>query len=191
MDSRSRRASIMTQTSILNTPVLWVNAYLQEKLQSLGFDTVPFFPSTPSTINNLTESFPEGGVMCTYDRMIRMRRKPFPHIKCEQLMYYFYATAENSIINMVKVTEKVLRLMDRSDETAEDINDWCRQKGSIVVEGETIYPNFYFHNFKVYQLEEVRDIIDFATARTYGGNKMIIEFDYHMSTDPNSPDYQD
>ncbi len=181
----------MTQTSILNTPALWVNAYLQEKLEALGFDTVPFFPSTPSTINDLTEFFPAGGVMCTYDRMIRMRRKPFPHIKCEQLLYYFYATAENSIINMVKVTEKVLRLMDRSDETAEDINEWCRQKGSIIVEGVTVSPNFYFHNFKLYQLEEVRDIIDFASARTYGGNKMIIEFDYHLSVDPNSPDYQD
>jgi hypothetical protein len=181
----------MSQTSILNTPVLWVNAYLQEKLQSLGFESVPFFPSTPSTINDLTERFPEGGVMCTYDRLIRMRRRPFPHIKCEQALYYFYATAENSIINMVKVTEKVLRLMDRSDETAEDINAWCRSKGSILVEGETITPNFYFHTFKVYQLEEVRDIIDFGTARTYGGNKIIVEFDYHMVVDPNSPDYQD
>jgi hypothetical protein len=26
----------------------------------------------------------------------------------------------------------------------------------------------------------VRDIIDFGTARTYGGNKIIIEYDYHM-----------
>jgi hypothetical protein len=39
---------------------------------------------------------------------------------------------------------------------------------------------FYFHTFKVYQLEEARDIIDFGTARTYGGNKIIIEFDYHQ-----------
>jgi hypothetical protein len=70
--------------------------------------------------------------------------------------------------------------MDRSDETAEEVNEWARQKGSIIVNGETIEPNFYFHNFKVYQLEEVRDIIDFGTARTYGGNKIIIEYDYHM-----------
>jgi len=39
---------------------------------------------------------------------------------------------------------------------------------------------FHFHNFKVYQLEETRDIIDFGTARTYGGNKIIIDFDYHQ-----------
>jgi hypothetical protein len=42
---------------------------------------------------------------------------------------------------------------------------------------------FYFHNFKVYQLEETRDIIDFGTARTYGGNKFIIDYDYHQHKD--------
>jgi len=41
---------------------------------------------------------------------------------------------------------------------------------------------FFFHRFRVYQLEEVRDIIDFGTARTYGGNKIIIDFEYHQDT---------
>lgn len=170
----------MSKTSILNTPILWVNTYLQEQLQDLGFETVPFFPTMPSTINDLTEFFPTGGVMCTYDKMMRLRKMPFPHIKCEQILYYFYATAENSAINMVKISEKVLRLLDREDETAEEINEWARQKGSIVVEGETLEPNFYFHNFRVFQLQETRDVINFATARTFGGNKIIIEYDYHM-----------
>jgi len=170
----------MSKTSILNTPVLWVNSYLQEKLQDLGFDSIPFFPTTPSTVNDLTEYFPAGGVMCTYDRMLRMRKNPFPHIKCEELLYYFYATAENSIINMIKITEQINRLMDGEDETAEDLNDWCRAKGSITVEGETIEPNFRFHNFKVFQLQETRDIINFGTARTYAGNKIILYYDYTM-----------
>jgi hypothetical protein len=169
----------MSKTSILNTPVLWINAYLQEKLEGLGFDTVPFFPTTPSTINDVTEYFPPGGVMCTYDRLLRMRKNPFPHIKCEELLYYFYATAENSIINMVKITEKVNRLLDREDESAEELNAWCKQKGSIVVEGVSLEPNFVFHSFKVFQLQETRDIINFATARTYGGNKLVIYYDYH------------
>lgn len=170
----------MSRTSILNTPVLWVNAYLQEKLQGLGFETVPFFPTTPSTINDVTEYFPAGGVMCTYDRLMRMRKSSFPHIKCEQLLYYFYATAENSIINMIKITEKVNRLMDREDETAEELNVWCKSKGSILVEGETLEPNFNFFSFKVFQLQETRDIVNFGTARTYGGNKIIIYYDYTM-----------
>lgn len=164
---------------VLNTPTLWINAYLQEKLSNLGFDSIPFFPSTPSTLNDLTEYFPAGGVMCTYDRMIRMRKSPFPHIKCEQLLYYFYATAENSVINMIKITEQILRTMDRQDETAEELNEWCKQHGPITVEGQIMYPVFNFHFFKVYQLQETRDIVNFGTARTYGGNKIIIEFDYN------------
>lgn len=180
-------------TSTFNTPVLWVNEYLKEKI---GLDTgvgVPFFPSRPATIDELTESwitiYPENttepqrlayaGVMATWDRLIRMRRSAFPHIKQEQIMYYFYATQDNVIENMVQVQEKVLRLMDREDETAEEINAWARNKGQI----DGMYCEFYFHRFKIYQLEEVRDIIDFGTARTYGGNKIIVDFEYHQSSD--------
>jgi hypothetical protein len=174
----------MANDSTLNTPVLWINKYLEEKILGMtGIDKIPFFPSTPSTIDNLTEMFPAGGVMATWDRLIKMNRKGFPHIKCEQLLYYFYATADNTIENMVQVQEAVLRLMDRFDETAEEVNNWCsnRQINLGTEQNPDLIDNmFYFHNFKVYQLEETRDIIDFGTARTYGGNKIIIDFDYHQ-----------
>ena len=104
-----------------------------------------------------------------------MRRSPFPHIKQEQLLYYFYATEENVTETMVQVQEAVLRLMDREDETASEINAWTKGKE---IDGMTC--GFYFHRFKIYQLEEVRDIIDFGTARTFGGNKIIIDFEYHQ-----------
>lgn len=170
----------MANDSLLNTPVLWINKYLQEKISLLTDIDAPFFPSTPSIIDDLTGSFPEGGVMATWDRLIKMNRKGFPHIKCEQLLYYFYATADNNIENMVKIQEAVLRLMDRFDESAEEINNWCSNR-QIRLDQNTVIDNmFYFHNFKVYQLEETRDIIDFGTARTYGGNKIIIDFDYHQ-----------
>jgi len=173
----------MANDSLLNTPVLWINKYLADQIQILTDIETPFFPSTPSTIDNLTESFPAGGVMATWDRLIKMNRKGFPHIKCEQILYYFYATADNPVENMVKIQESVLRLMDRFDETAQEINDWCSNR--VINIGTTSNPDyienqFYFHNFKVYQLEETRDIIDFGTARTYGGNKIIIDFDYHQ-----------
>lgn len=196
-------------TSTLNTPGLWINTYLQEKLatmvkkqtrddivtdltssQGIG---VPFFPTKPTSLDELTEQwvvlntdeavgttrYPYAGVMATWDRLIRMRRSPFPHIKCEQLLYYFYATQENVTETMVQIQETVLRLMDRGDETAEDINVWARNH--LPIDGMTC--KFYFHNFKIYQLEEVRDIIDFGTARTYGGNKIIIDYDYHQMQD--------
>lgn len=174
----------MANDTTLNTPVLWINKYLQAKLSDLGFNSVPFFPTSPSTIDSLTQSFAENnGVMATYDRMFKMNRKSFPHIKCEQLLYYFYATQENSITNMVQVTEIIYRLLDRFDESAEEVNNWCSNRRINVGAGgiDNIIDNiFYFHNFRVYQLEETRDIIDFGTARTYAGNKIIIEFDYHQ-----------
>lgn len=185
-------------TSTLNTPGLWVNRYLQEKFAELIVDNpdtpedetagigVPFFPSRPASIDELTEQWivignqrlQYSGVMATWDRLIRMRRSPFPYIKCEQLLYYFYATEQNVTETMVQIQETVLRLMDRGDDSAEDINKWAKGK---VIGGMTC--KFYFHNFKIYQLEEVRDIIDFGTARTYGGNKIIIDYDYHQMQD--------
>ena len=183
----------MANDSPLNTPVLWINKYLEDQIPLLTDIEVPLFPSTPSVLDDLTGSFPEGGVMGTWDRLIKMNRKGFPHIKCEQLLYYFYATAENTIENMVKIQESVFRLMDRFDETAEEINNWCSNRqinlGTDQIP-DLIDNMFYFHNFKVYQLEETRDIIDFGTARTYGGNKIIIDFDYHQLPDLTARDWQ-
>jgi hypothetical protein len=176
---------IWAPTSPMNTPMLWINNYLSEKIPSLtDLDQFPFFPSTPSTINDLTQYFSAStqGVAATWDRLIRMRRSPFPHIKQEQALYYFYAQGTKPTEIMVQIQESVLRLMDREDESAEDINAWAKGK---VIDGMTC--KFFFHRFRIYQLEEVRDIIDFGTARTYGGNKIIIDFEYHQDTSISAP----
>ena len=172
----------MANESPLNTPVLWINKYLQDKINLLtNLGDVPFFPTVPSTIDALTQSFPTSDVMATYDRMFKMNRKSFPHIKSEQVLYYFYATADTSVEKMVQITESVYRLLDRGDESAEEVNNWCANRRIDLQDGDPPVDNmFYFHDFKVYQLEEVRDIIDFGTARTYAGNKIIIDFDYHQ-----------
>jgi hypothetical protein len=182
----------LANDTLLNTPVLWINKYLQSKiLDSTGLDT-PFFPTLPSTINDLTQYFPTGGTMATWDRLIKMNKKSFPHIKCEQIMYYFYANGDNPIVKMVQIQEQVLRLMDRGNETAEELNNWAsnRQVNLGTAQNPDLIDNmFYFHDFKVYQLEESRDIIDFGTARTYGGNKIIIEYDYHAMPELTGADW--
>jgi hypothetical protein len=174
----------MADNDLLNTPLLWVNKYLENKITQLGdFGRLPFFPSTPTSLDDLTEMFIQSpdGVMCVYDRLSRMNKNKFPHIKTEQILYYFYATAENTSVNMIKIQEAVLRLLDRGDESAEEVNNWCSNRKVQLDDGSTINNVFYFHTFKVYQLEEARDVVDFGTARTYGGNKFIIEFEYHPS----------
>jgi hypothetical protein len=182
----------LANDSLLNTPVLWINKYLQSKiLENTNLDT-PFFPTLPSTINDLTQYFPTGGTMATWDRLVKMNKKSFPHIKCEQIMYYFYANGENPVEKMVQIQEQVLRLMDRGNETAEEINNWAmnRQVNLGTSQSPDLIDNmFFFHDFKVYQLEESRDIIDFGTARTYGGNKIIIEYDYHAMPDLTGTDW--
>lgn len=170
----------MANDDLLNTPVLWINKYLQDNVEGLTGLSVPFFPSTPSTIEALSQSFPDSGTMATWDRLVKMNRRKFPHIKNEQLMYYFYANGDEPIIKMVKMQEAVLRLMDRLDESAEEVNDWCSNRRITLDDGTVVDCMFYFHSFKIYQLEETRDIIDFGTARTYGGNKIIIDVEYHQ-----------
>src|SRR6056297_2608801 len=112
--------------SPLNTPVLWINRYLQEKLATDVGIGVPIFPTTPSNIDDLTEQwvtidasaldqgqqdrYAYSGVMATWDRLFRRRQTPFPHIKCEQVIYYFYATQENVIENMIQTQEEIYRL---------------------------------------------------------------------------------
>jgi len=182
----------LANDTLLNTPVIWINKYIQSKiLENTSLDT-PFFPTLPSTINDLTQYFPTGGTMATWDRLIKMNKKSFPHIKCEQVMYYFYANGENPIEKMVQIQEQVLRLMDRGNETAEEINNWAsnRQVNLGTSQSPDLVDNmFFFHDFKVYQLEESRDIIDFGTARTYGGNKIIIEYDYHQMPELTGADW--
>lgn len=172
-------------------PPIFINKYLQEKLgvDSYG-NSLPFFPTTPTNLEDLTSTFPDGQ-FAVYDRMLKYRRNPFPHIKSEQLLYYFYKTVDG-IEKLIENTQKVQDLLDREDESAQEINAWIKAK----INSDTNSPNYglidfgtlnnpewfepvFFHNIKVYQLEETRDIVDFATARTYAGNKIIIDYNWH------------
>lgn len=176
-------------------PPVFINEYLAEKVT----DRIPdrfsgafrFFPTLPTDINALTENFPAAAndVFTVYDRMFRMRRSPFPHIKSEQVLYYFYKMNSDpeALIETVQIVQD---LLDRGDESAQEINSWIAAKvasqggGSTVSFGsgllERQFKPVFFHELKIYQLEETRDIIDFGTARTYAGNKLIVDYDYHV-----------
>jgi hypothetical protein len=176
-------------TAITYPPVL-INEYLVEKigerLPNRFSSAMKFFPTLPTDINALTESFPEAAneVFAVYDRMFKMRRSPFPHIKSEQVLYYFYKMSGDPEA-LIETSQVVADLLDRGDESAEEINAWIASK----VVGDTItfgtgslareFKPIFFHELKIFQLEETRDIIDFGTARTYAGNKIIIDYQYH------------
>lgn len=180
--------------ALIHHPPTIINKYLASKIdpnfelddQSLSVagtrgsrstGTTYFFPTLPTDIENLTTTFPQSNeVFAVYDRMFRMRRTPFPYIKCEQLLYYFYAVGENATTKMVITQQQVSDLLDRGDDAAKDLNDWAAANTDA---WNTESKPCFFHNFKIYQLEETRDIVDFGTARTYAGNKIIIDYDWH------------
>jgi hypothetical protein len=185
----------------IHYPPVFINRYLQDKLPNDDFNnSMPFFPTAPTTINALTETFPDG-MFAVYDRMFKFRKKPFPHIKSEQLLYYFYKTTDGPE-KLIETVQYVYDLLDRGDESGADLNSWIGEQwrsqgrptksGKNIVNGKTeeyrvlsfsgtdfLMP--YFHEIKIFQLEEARDIIDFGTARTYAGNKLIIDYDWHES----------
>lgn len=175
-------------------PPIFVNKYLQQKLGPTygAFPTYPTFPTDFSiadgfTIDDLYGSgkFYFNGKVAIYDRMFKMRRNPFPHIKSEQLLYYFYAITESAVEGLIEMTQEIQDLLDREDESAQELNDWIsllnrNPDGTVTFDGKDFLLPF-FHKMKIYQLEETRDIIDFGTARTYAGNKIIIDYDWHKS----------
>jgi hypothetical protein len=177
-------------------PPVFINNYLKEKItsyfESYPFDgieneiNIPFFPTTPTDIDALTETFPTSqGTFAVYDRMFKYRRTPFPHIKSEQLLYYFYKMHGNPEL-MMEISQLAYDLLDRGDESAEDLNAWIQSKvvnGVVTFAGVDFDP-VYFHTIRMYQLEETRDIVDFGTARTYAGNKIILDYEYHSKGYP-------
>jgi hypothetical protein len=178
----------------ISYPPVLINEYLAEKIT----ERIPnrfagafrFFPTLPTDINTLTENFPAASndVFAVYDRMFRFRRKQFPHIKNEQLLYYFYKMNSDPEA-LIETVQIVADLLDRGDESAQELNAWVsskikEQNGTSLITFGTgslarDFKPVFFHELEIWQLEETRDIIDFGTARTYAGNKLIVDYKYH------------
>jgi hypothetical protein len=172
--------------ALIHHPPSIINKYLGAMVdQRFDSGTTYFFPTLPTDIDSLTQTFPQSnGLFGVYDRMFKMRRTPFPYVKCEQVLYYFYATGDSAkgwgpTEQMVHIQQMVSDFLDNGDDSAKEINEWAAANEGLW--SEESKPCF-FHNFKIYQLEETRDIVDFGTARTYAGNKIIIDYDWHPVT---------
>jgi hypothetical protein len=177
---------------IVHPPSL-INSFFAEKIDLLfeSTDTSPFLPEMPTEIDSLSDIFPNsGGRFVVYDRMFKMRRSPFPHIKIEQMMYYMYNYGDRAVGDITEMVQLAQDLFDREDESGQDINEWQRSKidplDGFVHLSHGVYKPVYFHCFKIYQLEETRNVLSHGTQRTHFGAKMIIEYNYHIPNDFNS-----
>jgi len=126
----------------------------------------------------------ESPVLIVYDRLMRFRPTPFYAHKREQLIYFIYSTDVGKLIDSVRVISNAL---DREDASAQDINSYSLSNPILNSAGEVSIPyNIYFHNTRVYQADESRDVAELASARTLFVYKLIIEYDYHIKTEPDS-----
>jgi hypothetical protein len=170
----------------IDYPPVFINNYLAEKItQGLPeyFNADPqdgseyplrFFPTQPTSIDTLTEEFPEASenVFAVYDRMFRMRRGPFPHCRTEQLLYYFYKTS-GGIDALIETTQEVASLLDDGDESAEDVNLWIKEK-AVSSPGDSVTRTTAPFTDK--KLED--NVVTLTTGKSHGlktGDKIIVK----------------
>ena len=194
---RSRPRTAMTN------PVVFLNGYLSEmvpryleeygnpKFSSFNYfeNGMRFFPVSPTTIDELTQQLPTASEapFVVYDRMLRFKSGPFPHKKKEQLIYYFYKTTTKSsdaaTSILIETIQAVEDLLNRGDESAKEINSWIQSKlvNDVYTVSGVDFDPVSFSDTSVFHLQEVRDVIDFGTARTYAGNKLILDYCYYTT----------
>jgi len=194
--------SILTDTGF---PPTFLNRYVLSELAFYGLmaqsdiltpgttnreNVSPMIPAqSPTNIEDLYNDSiqirqTESPVLIVYDRLMRFRPTPFYAHKREQLIYFIYSTDVGKLIDSVRVISNAL---DREDASAQDINSYSISNPILNSAGEVSVPyNIYFHNTRVYQADESRDVAELASARTLFVNKLIIEYDYHIKTEPDS-----
>ena len=199
---------------MITYPPIIINEYFAEnvekRLPDSFSDRMKFFPTRPTDPTSIVgpaykniASGPFGqdrdnflasrgieesasDVFVLYDRIFRLRRRNFPHIKSEQVIYYFYKYG-GKLDALIESTQVLHDLFDRQDESAQEMNSWIssqvNDEGNIVLldgAGETKdFKPVFFHETRVYQLEETRYLISPESAQGVGAAKVIINYDYH------------
>lgn len=168
-------------------PPFFINQYVVEQLRLFGIlsgteQMTPVFPTTPTNIDEVFRNYIgapgiDDPILIQYERLVRFRTGPFYRKKREQVVYYLYCTDLSKIMNAHRI---IVDALDREDSAAQDINSYC---ASIAT--EQIPFNVFFHNVRVYQADETRDIMELTAARTISANKLVIEYDYHTKDPQN------
>lgn len=178
----------MTIATDTGFPPALINGYILSELAFHGLiadaDLINPSPMVPAQFptniedlynDNVSIRQTDSPILIVYDRLMRFRPTPFYAHKREQLIYFIYSTDVAKLIDSVRVISSAL---DREDSSAQDVNSWS------IANIES--PNIFFHNTRVYQADESRDVAELASARTLFVNKIIVEYDYHVKTEPNS-----
>jgi hypothetical protein len=163
----------------------YLNAYVVAQLKEFdilsGYEQmVPIFPTAPTNIEDVFKNYVgapgvNDPVLIQYEKLARFRPNQFYRNKREQVVYYIYSTSLDRVMNTVRV---IYEALDREDAAAQDVNAWLSDNKADFNNNL----NVFFHNLRVYQTDETRDIMTPVSNRTMYVNKMIIEYDYHTTS---------
>lgn len=176
---------------MISYPPVIINEYLAEKvMERMGeqfVGSIKFFPTRPTTIDTIVQNNPESeDVYVVYDRLFRLRKRAFPHVKNEQLVYYLYKM-NGDPETLIETVQVMYDLLDREDESGQEINSWVASKvdnDGLLTFGsgsraKTFKPIF-FHEMRVFHLEEARYIVDHDSTKSFSATKIMINYDYHV-----------
>ena len=178
-------------------PPTFLNKYILSELEYYGLisdiDLINPTPMIPAQVSTNIEDLyndsiqirqAESPILIVYDRLMRFRPTSFYLHKREQLIYFIYSTDVGKLIDTVRVISSAL---DREDSSAEDVNRYNINNPILDANADISTPfNVMFHSTRVYQSDESRDVAELASARTLFVNKLIVEYDYHVSVDSDS-----
>jgi hypothetical protein len=158
-----------------------INKYVLAQLKRFDLltgleDIDPIFPVQSSNIDDLYDSITVDGNpwMIVWDRLIRYGSGTDYWNKREQLVYTLHSVSD---IRGIQVSRVITEALDREDAAAQDVNTWLSENNA------DLPPlNVFFHNFRVFQIDETRDILELASVKFNWKNKIIIEYDYHTNT---------
>jgi hypothetical protein len=114
--------------------------------------------------------------LVVYDRLVRYKPNSFYRHKREQLVYTIHALSDEKGFDISRV---IIEALDRQDAAGQDVNQWLIENPEKL---GTLNHNVFFHGFRVFQVDETRDIIELGSVKFNYRNKIIVEYDYHTKT---------
>jgi hypothetical protein len=142
-------------------------------------------PIVPVQSTNLDDLFGEITVtgdafLIAYDRLAKYRPNSMYRHKREQLVYTIHSSSDTQGFDIARI---ITAALDREDSAAQDVNKWLMTNTNQI---PTL--NVFFHRFKVFQIDETRDLVELGSIKFNFRGKLIIEYDYHTK-DSATPKY--
>jgi len=170
--------SVLTDTVF---PPILINKYLLDQLKNFGIVTgiegiEPIVPVQSTSIDDLFDEITVTGdaFLIAYDRLIRYNASTSYWNKREQLVYTIHSSNSDQGLDISRI---IIEALDREDAAAQDVNTWVSQNRDKVPA-----TNVFFHNFRVFQIDETRDILELGSVKFNWRGKIIVEYDYHSNT---------